>query len=292
MYVGGAVPNNTRTKQSASEIIQKLDANIASYTIARSSLSDFEVYIHYPTNGQQQSFAQIYTLIIGLRRANLLIECSGDFAPFLPRETKPANNSNLQVQFQKVGIDHDSRASKNFRFSPEQLTHWYHYFGSMTTLAQANQAVDYPGKHMVSDHCYLWKLPEGLMIRSKVENDQLIDHQILGFTFPFNAMQKGMPLSKPSRRRTWGEAWLPHDVAGQILTGYIRLDDEIAIVTDRIQRYQIEEPSSLNRRAMTFGKGVSTAFSFDQWVQFAQHYHDKKDSKLAVLCLKQAELLA
>ncbi len=105
-------------------------------------------------------------------------------------------------------------------------------------------------------------------------------------------MQKGMPLSKPLRRRTWGEAWLPHAVAGQILTGYIRLEEEIAIVTDQIHRYQIEEPTSLNRRAMTFGKGASTAFPFDQWVQFAQHYHDKKDPKLAVLCLKQAELLA
>ncbi len=182
MYVGGPVPNNTCSRQSASKVIQKLDASFANYTIARSSQTDFEIHIHFPTNSQQQAFAQIYALFVGLRRANLLVECSGPLAQFLPGEMKPANHSNLQVQFQKVGTDHDSNASKKIRLSPEQLVHWYHYFGSITTLAQAKQAVDYPGKHMVVDHCYLWKLPEGVMISSTIEGDEIIDHQILGFT--------------------------------------------------------------------------------------------------------------
>ncbi len=88
-----------------------------------------------------------------------------------------------------------------------------------------------------------------------------------------------------------GRSLVASAVAGQILTGYIRLDEEIAIVTDQFTVIK-SKSNVLNRRAMTFGKGASTAFPFDQWVQFAQHYHDKKDPKLAVLCLKQAELLA
>ncbi len=119
MYVGGAVPNNTRTKQSASEIIQKLDANFANYTIARSSLSDFEVYIHYPTNGQQQAFAQIYTLIIGFRRANLLIECSGEFAPFLlAQRNAPADPRTFKCSSRKSESITTQRHPRNFALVP------------------------------------------------------------------------------------------------------------------------------------------------------------------------------
>ncbi len=213
MFVGIAVPNKRLADSRDSMGPHSLVTAECQIEVSQIAMDHYQVQCKLDPQLSKRAFAEVYALIVGMRLANLSVVCTGDLSSMLPAALEPSLSASSKVEFGKIGIDHDIKASKKFQVSPEQLTHWYHYFGSITTLAQANQAVDYPGKHMLSDHCYLWKLPEGLMIRSKVENDQLIDHQILGFTFPFNAMQKGMPLSKPSRRRTWGEAWLPHDVA-------------------------------------------------------------------------------
>ncbi len=291
MWVGASIPRNLVGSMAKTPAAFMLATEHAQFEIEWQDGENLVLHGQSLPNKAQQTFALCYVLIVGLRQAGFAVSYSGDWGEWMP-PPEASQTASPQIIFRKVGAEHDAKASKKFRFSPTQLAGWYRHFNAIENLTQAGESKRFPGKLMDSEGCYVWMLPEGVMVKARVIDDQLIDHRVMGCSLPDQVLRKGLPLSTAQSRRTWGEAWLPHEIKEQILIGLVRLGHETAIVTDRIYRYRVEDKTSLSRRSWTFGQGSSTSFEFAEWIEFARHFHANKNFRASSLCLKQAEWLA
>ncbi|MFO0941150.1 MAG: hypothetical protein U0930_10310 [Pirellulales bacterium] len=290
MYVGASVPRKTLGENEPSSF--SLVTEFAKFELAQIEMNKrFQIQLIATPNLSQQMFAQVFALVVGLRRAGLSVTCSGDLPDCFPKEEisiAPVS----EIVFRKVGADHESKSANRFQTTPEQLVEWYRGFNSISRFDQVSQSSLHTGPVIRHGNYVVWKLNHGLMIKARLDGELLMDHQILGCTLPEIAFRTGVTLTPTVTRRTWGEAWLPHELAGQVLIGLVWLADQVSIITDRIHRYRIEEPATIARRRLTFGKLASKSFRFDEWIKFANQFHARKNSAAAMNCLKQAELLA
>lgn len=126
------------------------------------------------------------------------------------------------------------------------------------------------------------------------ENGDFLSHKILGFIPIVDYREPVRFDDVPTPARTWGEAWLKHDVP---ILPNVRclaiLPDEIAILAEQLYRYQILDKSTLtNPDAFTFGKGKSKLYDCAQWLAFARNYSAASQLDIAQKCVQQAKKLA
>lgn len=134
-----------------------------------------------------------------------------------------------------------------------------------------------------------------LSIEINVDSEgDIRSYRILGFSPVFDSYDVSEYDAVPVEVRTWGEAWVRHDVTGNSrLHHLLFLPNEIGLVTDRLYRYRIEKLSTLKKLYdITFGRGKSGVFNRAQWLEFASHYQKAGYLAVSRKCLQQAKVLA
>ncbi len=238
-----------------------------------------------------------YLLLAGLFKANFSVEFSGDYATWLPGHGRlmpfllPASADLPQVVFPRLFREHlDSQVGN----SPLSAAALEDLNESLIRIATIKDLPKSAVIRFASDSQMLVTFPGDVSVQLVVVNERIESHSICGFTLGGITAESGLREEYPKEVRTWGEAWLAHDESKvSLLSGLLTLPGEVGVVTDRLYRYRINEPETVNNRVNShFGKGSSKVYDRGQWIRYAGKYFELRSETMVDACLSQAAQLS
>lgn len=242
-------------------------------------------------------FAELYCLLAGFCKSGIRVRYQGPQQAQFPDLT--SDDLDDSAGCVKIFQDHVTNSQRTKPYSWSTLARCSDELLRLKNIDEVETTTDWecviPTSTAANCDLRLFRYLGRLLVQiSCSEGGEIKGYQLKGFAPNVQPDCKRWIDRTAREVRTWGEAWVKHDDSNRtLLSNLLFLPNEIAILTDRMYRYRVQQTTTLERlRTMSFGLGKSSAFCFDEWLAFTDRYLSHRQFDLARKCLHQAKRLA